>query len=72
MDVGGWLRNLGLAKYEAVFRDHQVLRHLRREISRTQEVTVAGLLQNLIQWQPLPPFGQCEFQQLHPKQTPRG
>jgi SAM domain (Sterile alpha motif) len=31
MDVGGWLRNLGLGKYEAAFRDkaidEQVLRH---------------------------------------------
>ena len=35
MDVGGWLRNLGLGKYEAAFRDNAIdeqgLRHLTAE-----------------------------------------
>ena len=24
MDVGGWLRNLGLGQYEAAFRDNEI------------------------------------------------
>jgi hypothetical protein len=24
MDIGGWLRNLGLAQYEAAFREHEI------------------------------------------------
>jgi hypothetical protein len=36
MDIGGWLRSLGLEKYEAVLRDNEideaVLRSLRRII----------------------------------------
>jgi hypothetical protein len=35
MDVGGWLRSLGLERYEAAFREHeineQILRHLTQE-----------------------------------------
>jgi class 3 adenylate cyclase/predicted ATPase len=46
MDVGGWLRNLGLGKYEAVFRDHaideQVLRHLTGEDLKEIGVATVG------------------------------
>jgi class 3 adenylate cyclase/tetratricopeptide (TPR) repeat protein len=46
MDVGGWLRNLGLNKYEAVFRengiDEQVLRHVTAEDLREIGVATVG------------------------------
>ena len=46
MDVGGWLRNLGLDKYEAVFRengiDDQVLRHVTAEDLREIGVATVG------------------------------
>ena len=46
MDVGGWLRNLGLGKYEAAFRDNaideQVLRHLTAEDLREIGVATVG------------------------------
>jgi class 3 adenylate cyclase len=46
MDVGGWLRNLGLDKYEAVFRengiDEQVLRHVTAEDLREIGVATVG------------------------------
>jgi hypothetical protein len=45
MDVGGWLRNLGLDRYEAAFRenaiDEQVLRHVTAEDLR--EIGVANI-----------------------------
>src|SRR5271165_4398888 len=46
MDVGGWLRNLGLDKYEAAFRengiDEQVLRHITAEDLREIGVATVG------------------------------
>jgi class 3 adenylate cyclase/tetratricopeptide (TPR) repeat protein len=46
MDVGGWLRNLGLDKYEAAFRDNgideQVLRHVTAEDLREIGVATVG------------------------------
>jgi hypothetical protein len=46
MDVGGWLRNLGLGKYEAAFRDNaideQVLRHLTAEDLKEIGVATVG------------------------------
>ncbi len=46
MDVGGWLRNLGLGKYEAAFRDNaideQVLRHLTPEDLKEIGVATVG------------------------------
>jgi class 3 adenylate cyclase len=46
MDVGGWLRNLGLDKYEAAFRengiDEQVLRHVTAEDLREIGVAAVG------------------------------
>ena len=46
MDVGGWLRGLGLGKYEAAFRDsaidEQVLRHLTAEDLREIGVATVG------------------------------
>jgi hypothetical protein len=46
MDVGGWLRNLGLDKYEAVFRengiDEHVLRHVTAEDLREIGVATVG------------------------------
>jgi class 3 adenylate cyclase/predicted ATPase len=46
MDVGGWLRNLGLDKYEAAFRengiDEQVLRHVTAEDLREIGVATVG------------------------------
>ena len=46
MDVGGWLRNLGLGKYEAAFRDNaideQVLRHLTAEDLKEIGVVTVG------------------------------
>jgi class 3 adenylate cyclase/tetratricopeptide (TPR) repeat protein len=46
MDVSGWLRNLGLDKYEAVFRqngiDDQVLRHVTAEDLREIGVATVG------------------------------
>jgi class 3 adenylate cyclase/tetratricopeptide (TPR) repeat protein len=46
MDVGGWLRNLGLDKYEAVFRengiDDQVLRHVKAEDLKEIGVATVG------------------------------
>ena len=46
MDVGGWLRSLGLDKYEAAFRengiDEQVLRHVTAEDLREIGVTTVG------------------------------
>ena len=45
MDVGGWLRNLGLDRYEPVFHqnciDEQVLRHAMAE--DLKEIGVATL-----------------------------
>src|SRR6516225_8878404 len=46
MDVGGWLRSLGLDKYEAAFRengiDEQVLRHITAEDLREIGVATVG------------------------------
>src|SRR5271166_6628073 len=46
VDVGGWLRNLGLDKYEAAFRengiDAQVLRHVTAEDLREIGVATVG------------------------------
>ena len=46
MDVGEWLRNLGLDKYEAAFRengiDEQVLRHVTAEDLREIGVATVG------------------------------
>ena len=46
MDVGGWLRNLGLDKYEAAFRengiDAQVLRHVTAEDLKEIGVATVG------------------------------
>jgi class 3 adenylate cyclase/predicted ATPase len=46
MDVGGWLRNLGLHKYDAAFRengiDEQVLRHVTAEDLREIGVATVG------------------------------
>ena len=46
MDVGGWLRGLGLDKYEAAFRengiDEQVLRHVTVEDLREVGVATVG------------------------------
>src|SRR5271154_505381 len=46
MDVGGWLRNLGLGKYEAAFHDNkidaQVLRHLTAEDLKEIGVATVG------------------------------
>jgi hypothetical protein len=46
MDVGGWLRSLDLAKYEAAFRengiDEQVLRHVTAEDLREIGVAPVG------------------------------
>jgi hypothetical protein len=46
MDVGGWLRSLGLDKYEAAFRengiDEQVLRHVTAEDLREIGVATVG------------------------------
>jgi class 3 adenylate cyclase/predicted ATPase len=46
MDVGGWLRNLGLGKYEAAFCDHaideEVLRHLTAEDLKEIGVATVG------------------------------
>jgi class 3 adenylate cyclase len=46
MDVGGWLRNLGLDKYEASFRengiDDQVLRHITADDLREIGVATVG------------------------------
>jgi class 3 adenylate cyclase len=46
MDLGGWLRNLGLDKYEVVFRengiDEQVLRHVTAEDLREIGVATVG------------------------------
>ena len=46
MDVGGWLRNVGLGKYEAAFRDNaideQVLRHLTAEDLKEIGVATVG------------------------------
>jgi class 3 adenylate cyclase len=46
MDIGGWLRNLGLGKYEAAFRDNaideQVLRHLTAEDLKEIGVATVG------------------------------
>jgi class 3 adenylate cyclase/tetratricopeptide (TPR) repeat protein len=46
MDVGGWLRGLGLDKYEAAFRengiDEQVLRHVTAEDLREIGVATVG------------------------------
>ena len=46
MDVGGWLRGLGLDKYEAAFRengiDEQVLRHITAEDLREIGVATVG------------------------------
>ena len=46
MDVGGWLRNLGLGKYEAAFRDNaideQVLRHLTAKDLKEIGVATVG------------------------------
>ena len=46
MDVGGWLRNLGLGKYEAGFRDNaideQVLHHLTAEDLKEIGVATVG------------------------------
>ena len=46
MDVGGWLRILGLGKYEAAFRDNaideQVLRHLTAEDLKEIGVATVG------------------------------
>jgi class 3 adenylate cyclase len=46
MDVDGWLRNLGLDKYEAAFRengiDEQVLRHVTAEDLREMGVATVG------------------------------
>src|SRR5271156_2527551 len=46
MDVGGWLRNLGLGKYEAAFHenaiDEQVLRHLTADDLKEIGVATVG------------------------------
>ena len=46
MDVGGWLRNLSLDKYEAAFRengiDEEVLRHVTAEDLREVGVATVG------------------------------
>ena len=46
MDVGGWLRNLGLGKYEVAFHenaiDEQVLRHLTAEDLKEIGVATVG------------------------------
>ena len=46
MDVGGWLRNLGLGKYEAAFHenaiDERVLRHLTAEDLKEIGVATIG------------------------------
>ena len=46
MDVGGWLRNLGLGKHEAAFHDNaideQVLRHLTAEDLKEIGVATVG------------------------------
>jgi class 3 adenylate cyclase len=46
MNVGGWLRSLGLDKYEAAFRengiDEQVLRHITAEDLREIGVATVG------------------------------
>ena len=46
MDVGGWLRNLGLERYEAAFRengiDEQVLRYITAEDLREIGVATVG------------------------------
>jgi SAM domain (Sterile alpha motif)/Adenylate and Guanylate cyclase catalytic domain len=46
MDVGGWLRNLGLGKYEAAFHenaiDEQILRHVTAEDLKEIGVTTVG------------------------------
>jgi class 3 adenylate cyclase len=46
MDVGGWLRNLGLDKYQAAFRengiDEQVIRHVTAEDLREIGVATVG------------------------------
>jgi class 3 adenylate cyclase len=46
MDVGGWLRSLGLGKYEAAFRDHEidetVLRSLTHENLKELGITALG------------------------------
>jgi class 3 adenylate cyclase len=52
MDVGGWLRNLGLDKYEAAFRengiDGQVLRHITAEDLREIGVATVGERRRLL------------------------
>ena len=52
MDVGEWLRNLGLDKYEAVFRengiDEQVLRHVTAEDLREVGVATVGERRKLL------------------------
>ena len=52
MDVGEWLRNLGLGKYEAAFReseiDEQVLRHLTAEDLREIGVATVGHRRKLL------------------------
>jgi class 3 adenylate cyclase len=52
MDVGGWLRNLGLYKYEAVFRengiDDQVLRHVTAEDLKEIGVAIVGERRKLL------------------------
>jgi SAM domain (Sterile alpha motif) len=46
MDVGGWLRDLGLGKYDAAFRenaiDEQVLHHLTAEDLKEIGVATVG------------------------------
>ena len=46
MDVGGWLRSLGLGKYEAAFRENEidetVLPSLTHEILKELGVTAIG------------------------------
>jgi hypothetical protein len=46
MDVGGWLRNLGLGKHAAAFHenaiDEQVLRHLTAEDLKEIGVATVG------------------------------
>ena len=52
MDLGGWLRSLGLEQYEAVFRDNaineKVLPHLTAEDLKDLGVVIVGHRRTLL------------------------
>ena len=69
MDVGGWLRGLGLDKYEAAFRengiDEQVLRHVTAEDLRQIGVSTVGDRRKL-----LAAIGELTAPALSPERSP--